>query len=526
MRGLQAQPLMHEPVFAMAERRPADVAIEADGHCWTYGDLVRQVRGLTVLLREKGVRPGDVVAISGSRSPQLVTAILAMSALRAVFVVLDPLQPRQRLAHIQAVVGASTVLDVHGTPRTGRRGTGEDESVSVTAVPRRPGAFGGGSAAVSDVLGVRGGARAADPDAYVAFTSGTTSVRGVVGSHAPVSNYLRWSIATFGHGRSSRFALMAGLSHDPLLRDILTPLWCGGRLTVPQPATWADPERLVRWLRASAVSGIHITPRVGRAIAGVAGPGELACLRHALFGGDVLLWDDVRAFMRIAPSARLINCYGATETPQVAACYPVAGQAGPPAADDAAVPIGWPIEGWELELSAAGEIIAQSAYLSRGYHNDPEETRRRYSRGSDGRVRYRTGDLGARLPDGSIAFLGRADRQVKVGGMRVEPAELEAHLRTHPQIADAAVVPAVRCRGEYRPLSSAGHRGHDLVLAAYVVPAAGASPLPGGREVRTFLAKRVPVAAVPVAVRNIPGIPLTPNGKLDVAALLPVKEKQ
>jgi thioesterase domain-containing protein len=162
--------------------------------------------------------------------------------------------------------------------------------------------------------------------------------------------------------------------------------------------------------------------------------------------------------------------------------------------------------GREVPVGMTGELAIGGDGVSRGYRNDPELTARRFRddpAGAGGRV-YLTGDLVRWRPDGTLEFAGRADRQVKVRGHRVEPAEVENVLRAHPEVADAAVVPFERAPG-------------DLALAAYVTAAQDGAPEPGA--LRAHVAARLPSAMVPSAWISLPELPLTVNGKLDLEAL-------
>ncbi|MGA5759621.1 amino acid adenylation domain-containing protein [Nonomuraea bangladeshensis] len=344
---------------------------------------------------------------------------------------------------------------------------------------------------------------------YLAFTSGTTGEpKPVVAAEEPLARFLDWYAAEFALTADDRFALLAGLAHDPLLRDVWTPLTLGATLHVPAQDRVRDPARLAAWLRERAITVAHVTPQLATLIA--AAGVELPDLRLVVFGGDRLTFADVARFAAVAPKARLVNAYGTTETPQAQAVHELTGQVG---TSGDPVPVGHGVDGAELLVLDAGgapaavgelgEVVVRSRRLAQAYAGDDELTRSRFSREpGGGPARYRTGDLGRYDPDGRVVPAGRADGQVKIRGHRVELGEVEAALAAHPGVLAAAARAAEQPGGP--------------VLHAYAVPA-GAAVQAG--ELRRHLAARLPDYAVPAELVLLPALPLTPNGKVDRAAL-------
>jgi acyl-coenzyme A synthetase/AMP-(fatty) acid ligase len=336
----------------------------------------------------------------------------------------------------------------------------------------------------------------------------------VLGTRRPLGHFLDWYVGAFPLTAADRFAMVSGLGHDPLLRDVLAPLTLGAALCIPDPALLASPVQLADWLAREAVSVLHLTPALGRLLTAAAAE-PLPALRHAFFGGDRLTPVDVDRFRELAPNARCVNFYGATETPQAIACHEI--PAGP-AGGRPGVPLGRGIRDVQLfvltpagrlaGVGEPGEIHVRTPHLARGYLDDPALTAARFvpgpPGGAPGERCYRTGDVGAYLPDGDVEFLGRADHQVKVRGYRVEPGEVEAVVRQHPGLADAAV-------------SARAEDDGGGALVAYVVPAAGAAP--GPAELRRWLLERLPEHMLPGALVTMAALPRTPNGKVDRAAL-------
>jgi thioesterase domain-containing protein/acyl carrier protein len=321
-----------------------------------------------------------------------------------------------------------------------------------------------------------------------------------------VAAFLAWYRERFGLTADDRFALLSGLAHDPLLRDVFVPLTLGARLSIPEPGRLREPAPLRDWLRREAVTVLHLTPSLAELLLQGAAPVDLPSVRLALFGGEPLTWALAARFREVAPNALCVNAYGATETPQVMACFPIEGD-DLRRRDPGRVPIGWGRDGVDLlvlnsmgelcGIGELGEIVIRSPYLSLGYLGDEALTRERFPAPD----LYRTGDLGRYRPDGAVEIAGRADRQLKIRGHRVEPAEIEAALRAHPAVRDAAVVGRTVANGETR-------------LAAYVISAEPSVP-----DLRAWILTRLPEPLVPPSIVPLDSFPLTPNGKIDRRAL-------
>jgi amino acid adenylation domain-containing protein len=509
---------VHERFAAVAAARPDAPALRDPRGTWTYAQVDAAANRVAHRLAGAGVGTGEVVAVLAHRSAALVPALLGAWKAGAAFLVLDPAYPPARLAEYVRVARpralvrlaaagqvpaevaealASTSLatmTLDGVPAEG-------EAPPATAVPVGP-----------------------DDLAYVAFTSGTTGQpKAVAGTHRPLAHFFGWYARTFAPGESDRFTLLSGLAHDPLLRDVFAPLLAGATLVVPDPAEIGTPGWLAEWMRRESVTVAHLTPALAQVLTAeleegadpaddVEAEGGEGRLRLVCFGGETLRPHHVRRLRAFAPGVRVANFYGATETPQAMGAYLVPDD---PAQLPAAVPVGRGIDGVDLLVLSAdgsvagigevGEIVIRTPYLARGYLNDDALTAGRFvpnpATGAAGDRMYRTGDLGRYRPDGTVEVAGRADRQINLRGFRVEPGEVEAALRAHPAVRDAAV----EARGE----------DDARRLVAYLV----ARGEPRTAEVRDTLRATLPEHMVPSAFVWLDALPLTPNGKLDRAAL-------
>ncbi|MEU6756785.1 amino acid adenylation domain-containing protein [Streptomyces sp. NPDC046685] len=494
----------------MASARVHDSSGTLDGE--SLGALAARV---AQALTGREVRPGDVVAVYAARNATLVSLLLGILEGGAAFLILDPAHPPARLAAQMAAAGPSLLVhceEAGPLPADllvpGVRRTTASRLLRSAHQPR---------ADLRHTVEPPVSPAAADL-AYVMFTSGSTGPlpRGVAGGSAPLAHFLDWYTEAFDLGSDSRFALLSGLGHDPLLRDALTPLWVGGELYVPDGDLLRNPASLLRWLARHRITVLHLTPPLARllALASADTGVQLPEVRLVCYGGDVLRHPDVAAFARVATSARHVNFYGATETPQAMAYQEVtpqvmntADEAGP------SVPIGTGIDDVQLLVlgetgvlcgtGEVGEIVVRTPYLAHGYlpqtgeggfHDDPVPGVRRYA----------TGDRGRFLPDGSVEILGRADSQVKIRGFRVDTAEVEAACCRVPGVTAAAAL-------------ARDHPSGDIRLTAYVVLAGNTGTTTD--HVRTALEAALPAYMIPSELMEISTMPLTPNGKLDSRAL-------
>ena len=463
------------------------------------------------------MRPGELVALYGQRSARWVEAYLGVLEAGAAYVVLDPDHPPAHLARCLSRARPRALIEVaevSGLPSElqrewARSGAGPhlhltiDNPLTEGAGPLEPPAL---TISSEDL-------------AYVSFTSGTTGTpKGVATSHGPPAHFLKWARATFDLNTDDRFSLLSGLSHDPILRDVLLPLSLGATLEIPGPADLLWPDRLVAWLLRRQVTVVHSTPAIARFLASAAPPAHPLPLRWVFFAGDVLHRDEVAALERLAPRVRCVNYYGATETPQAMSWFAVPPSAGSSAdAESEPLPIGRGIDGVELLVldpgqrpvgaGEDGEIWIRTHHLAKGYLDDEEATRERFRANpltGDPRDRaYRTGDLGRRLENGDVLVLGRADRQVHIRGYRVELEEIEHLLRRYPGVGEAKV------------LALSNGRGDPLLAAGWTAK----GPAPDAAELRSYLGAHLPGPSVPSSITHLPYLPLTPNGKLDRVAL-------
>ncbi|HSF40688.1 MAG TPA: amino acid adenylation domain-containing protein [Thermoanaerobaculia bacterium] len=486
---------LHGLFYEQAARTPdAPALLWKDGQT-TYGDLARQADRLARRLRERGVGPGDLVALLLDPSPERVAAVLAVLRAGAAYVPLDPAYPADRLDFMVEDTGAALLL----TREALAAALEEPDEGELAAFP----------------------SAAPDDRAYVIYTSGSTGrPKGVVIRHAAAANTVRDVNRRFGVGPEDRVFAVSALSFDLSVYDLFGPLAVGAAVVLPEPSATPDPAA---WSAALARHGVTVwnsAPALMDLLVSSEAPLP-ETLRLVLLSGDwipIALPGEIR---RRDPGARVISLGGATEASIWSILYPIGDV--PPSWTS--IPYGRPMAnqtfhvldpaGHPAPVGVAGELHIGGAGVADGYHARPDLTAEKFVpdpfADQPGARLYRTGDLGRRFADGTIEFLGRRDLQVKIRGFRIELGEIEAVLTAHPAVREAVVL----ARQEEGLARSAGLSQARLV--AYVVPAPEAAL--DLNALRAHLATRLPEHMVPSALVPLEAIPLTPNGKVDRRAL-------
>ena len=490
---------IHELFAEQAASSPDAPALLVDGAVVTYGELDRRANRLAHHLRALGVRAESRVALCVPRGADQVVGVLAILKAGGAYVPLDPSYPAQRLAFMLA----DTAAEVLVTTRDQRASLPEfagDVLVleeAAAAIAGRPDVAPSVEATASSL-------------AYVMYTSGSTGTpKGIGVEHRNVVRLVRGTNYV-ELGPDEVFLQFAPISFDASTFELWGSLLNGARLVLPPPGPLSMQE-LGRTLVRERVSVLWLTGALFRQMVDE----ELEALRgvrQVLAGGEALSVPHVRAMLdALAPGARLVNGYGPTENTTFTCCHVM--RSGDRVGDS--VPIGKPIANTRVYLLDArlrpvpagvpGRLFAAGDGVARGYLGRSELTAERFLPDPfvQGARMYDTGDLARLLPDGSIEFLGRRDAQVKVRGFRIEPGEVEAALSDLPSVRDAVVV----CSEE----------GDERRLVAYVVPADGATV--DSSAWAAALEERLPPYMVPAAFVALAELPVTPNGKLDHAAL-------
>ena len=489
---------------------PEAPAVEFGDLALSYAQLAARVEAVAAAVEMlPGRAASPVVAVSGAHSAGTVAAALAVLTSGGVLLTLDPRLPRLRRQAMLTAAGAARLVRVGDAEQVGGDGldvlrVGDDGSCLATEPGAQP----------SDV---EVPAPVDDPAAaYVFFTSGSTGTpKAVVGRASGLSHFLLWQRDEFGIGPGDRAGQLTGLSFDVVLRDMLTPLISGATLVVPAHDRDVLPPNLPRWLAEQAVTVVHAVPSLLETwLADGFGDGAAPRLRLTFSAGEALTGHLATRWRAATGDGQVVNLYGPTETTLAKLAHRVPARPSP-----GVQPIGGPVPGAQaLILNVAGtgaavgevgQIVLRTPFRSLGYAAGPPSQGPTVwtvnpATGDPDDVLYATGDLGRFRLDGSLDILGRADRQVKIRGVRVEPDEVAAVLGRHPAVQQAAVTAVPDQHGV-------------PTLAAYLVAPGHTSGT--ASQVRGYLGKRLPPAAVPSSFLFVEQIPRTANGKTDWAAL-------
>ena len=487
-------------------------AVRQGGRAWTYGELGRSSSALAQALLVCGVKRGDVVAVSGTRSFGVIVSMVAALLCHGVLLNLDLNLPRRRQELMLLQAKAKWMLYV-GTPRTVDGWMRE----RITVIHVDP-----DSGQATDPVetmpreDIKLPQVTPEDAAYLFFTSGTTGVpKGVLGCHKGLSQFLSWQQQTFALGPSDSSAQLTGLSFDVILRDVFTPLSCGATLCLPIEEDRLEPARLLSWMERERISMLHIVPSLAQSwLPSVPAGVSLRALRWVFFAGEPLTETLVRRWRKAFPeSGEIVNLYGPTET-TLAKCHflvprePLPGVQPVGSALPETQALVFTKENQLCGIGEPGEIVIRTPFRSLGYIDASEESQRRFVknpfRDDERDLLYFTGDGGRYRPDGTLDILGRVDHQVKLRGVRIELGGIEAVLSQHPAVWDSVVLVREDVPGDRRLVAYVTTRPNHTLAAD---------------ELRGLLKQNLPSPMVPSAIVELDALPLTQNGKVDRQAL-------
>ncbi|MFF5477786.1 amino acid adenylation domain-containing protein [Streptomyces sp. NPDC012935] len=484
-------------VEEQAARTPDLAAVEygiEGGTRLTYAELNARANALARRLTSLGVGPEHRVGIHLERSVEMVVGLLAVLKAGGAFVPLEPSWPARRIAEVCRSAALTAVL--------GRQGDGAvlaDDAPPFVEVrldgPQEP----------------ENPAVPVDPEglAYVIYTSGSTGVpKGAMIRHRAIAHRLLWQRELLGFGTEDAALFKAPLGFDISINEIFLPLVNGGRVVIAEPGGERDADHLLDTVERHRVTFTYLVSSMLDLLLELDGFARRArSLKHVWCGGEVLT-PELFARFRAASPAVMYHGYGPAE-----ATIGVSHVVYRTGAIRSAVSIGRPNGNTRLyvlddrlrptPVGVPGELYAGGVYLGRGYVNDPRRTADHWVAdpfGPPGERLYRTGDLVRWQRDGTLEFLGRADNQVKIRGMRVELEEIEAILEQHPGVRRGVVVIREDAPGVKQ-------------LAGYYLAAGDLGDLPG------WVRERLPEHMVPRTLTALDAFPLLPSGKVDRGSL-------
>ncbi len=475
------------------DRAPDAVAVSAGDRSLSYQQLDAAANGLARRLRARGVDVGTAVGLCVGRTPSMVIGMLGILKAGGVYVPIDPSYPKDHADEMLADAGVLVLV-------------GDDDIDGLDAGP--------------DLAERLETELESDHLAYIMYTSGSTGrPKGVAITHGSVVEYVETLGREVGIAPDDVYLQTASISFSSSIRQLLVPLAVGAQVVVATSGERRDPTALLHRMGESAVTVADLVPTVVRGLIDALelGSGERSAppnrLRLLLTASEPLRAGLVRAWRRRFGSAAVwINMYGQTETTGIVSLQRVDRVTG---SDHGVVPIGRPrgnvcmyvLDGRlrQVPPGISGELFVAGQALARGYVGDDELTARKFVRAPwdpDQRL-YASGDVVRLGWDGTIEFRNRTDRQVKIRGLRVEPAEIDRVLLEHPRVREAVTV--------------ALHPDDEVsVLAAYV--SCDGEPV-SVSELRAHAHRQLPKHMIPSTFLVLDRLPQTANGKLDRAAL-------
>jgi amino acid adenylation domain-containing protein len=472
-----------------AAATPDALAVAGPAGELTYAQLAARAAAVSAALTGRGIGRGDRVGLVAGRTPAAIAAIWGILGAGAAYLPIDAGYPGARITALLTDAAAPACL--LQTP------AGHDvvppgcQAIALDTLPPAP----------PGVPWPVPGITPADL-ACVIYTSGSTGTpKGVEIEHASLVNYVRWATREAGIDATAKMPLIASISFDMAGCALYLPLLAGGTV-LPVPDVNAAALRQI--IEDHDATHMAITPSHLDLInqSGI----RRSAMRVIMTAGELLRRSTaLRALDIFGPDCAILCQWGPTETTIVNTSH----RFDPGTDTSPGVPFGRPMDNNTIYLldthgrfvapGEPGEACVAGIQVARGYLGRPDLTRRQFTHLADGTRVYRTGDIARLLPAGDLAFISRADNQVKIAGHRIEPAEITQALENHPHVRQAAVIPRTR------------PGRHDKELCGYVVTSHPTTPA----DLKDHLTRQLPRYMIPAVILTVPEIPRTPNGKTD-----------
>ncbi len=492
-------------------RKTPDAPALADANWqFSYREMRQQVVALAQLLRQRGVKPGDSVAVALPRSVFLTLALHGIVEAGAAWLPLDTGYPDDRLRMMLEDARPSLLI------------ASADQLARFSDIP------GLESLCYQQPLAVVDDAPLAlskpDHTAYIIFTSGSTGrPKGVMVGQTAIVNRLLWMQDRYPLSAQDVVAQKTPCSFDVSVWEFWWPFIAGAQLVMAEPEAHRDPQAMQQFFARYGVTTTHFVPSMLAAfVASLDADSVAACrtLRRVFCSGEALPTELCREWERLT-GAPLHNLYGPTEAAVDVSWYPACGPE-LAAVTGSSVPIGWPVWNTGLRIldaamrpvppGVAGDLYLTGIQLAQGYLGRPDLTASRFIADpfAPGERMYRTGDVARWLANGAVEYLGRSDDQLKIRGQRIELGEIDRAMSALPDVAQAVSHACV-----FNQAAATGGDARQLV--GYLVSDSGL-PLDTA-ALKARLAEQLPPHMVPVVLMQLAELPLSANGKLDRKAL-------
>jgi amino acid adenylation domain-containing protein len=491
--------VLQELFEEQVEKTPDHLAVIFKEKNLTYRELNDRSNQLARTLREKGVRPDQIVGLMvNDNSIEMIIGMISILKAGGAFLPIDPDFPKERIEYMVEDSNLAILL-TQGKLTDGIRFDGQVINLENQS------SFTGDCSNLENI-------NQSKDLAYVIYTSGSTGKpKGVQIEHTSIVNQIFGLEKTYTFDSSLHHILLAPITFDPSVQQIFLPLTSGGKLFLVSKSTKHNLKKLWEFIVSNRVDIVNTVPSLMNVLLDHVNSYDGLNFKYIILAGEVFSKNLYLRLKETLSAGKIINIYGPTEATINTTLYECNGDE-----INATVPIGKPLVNYKVlildehqnmvPIGADGEICISGVGLARGYLNNPELTAEKFVANPflPGERMYRTGDLGRWTVDGNIEFLGRIDHQVKVRGIRVELGEVETVLGQHPDVQETVVV------------NQEDHAGNTR-LVAYVVPKQ--DQILTIDELRRFLKEKLPDYMVPSAFVIMDVLPLTPHGKVDRRAL-------
>ncbi|AET38941.1 L-aminoadipate-semialdehyde dehydrogenase Ecym_3457 [Eremothecium cymbalariae DBVPG len=554
---------------------------QTSGRIFSYRDIDNISNIVAHYLMHTGIKRGDVVMIYSSRGVDLVVSVLGVLKAGATFSVIDPAYPPARQTVYLGVAKPAGLIVIQSA---GQLDDFVEEYISkelnlasrIPSIAAKPGGTVRGGTlpgSMEDCLAsfeclkdtCTSVVVGPDDNPTLSFTSGSEGIpKGVLGRHFSLAYYFDWMSEKFNLSENDKFTMLSGIAHDPIQRDMFTPLFLGAQLLIPTADDIGTPGELAKWMATYEATVTHLTPAMGQLLTAQATT-TFPSLHHAFFVGDILTKRDCLRIQTLGENVTIVNMYGTTETQRAVSFFEVKSRASDPEflrRMKDVIPAGRGMFNVQLlvvnrfdstKLCApgeVGEIYVRAGGLSEGYRGLPELTAQKFltnwfvsedhwnninQKGEEPWKKlwmgprdrlYRTGDLGRYLPDGNCECCGRADDQVKIRGFRIELGEIDTNISQHPLVRENVTVVRKNSENEPTLITFIVPRFDKPELKSFVAEVPNTVPKDDvvsrlikyhrlTKDIKDSLKKRLANYAIPTIIITMNNLPLNPNGKVD-----------
>lgn len=580
----------HPERTCVVETPPAD---RTESRIFSYQDINRASNIVAHYLINTGIKRGDIVMIYSSRGVDLMVCVMGVLKAGATFSVIDPAYPPARQTVYLGVAKPRGLIVIKAAGQLDQLVEDyiEKELDVVSRIPsialQDDATIIGGSLpghsedcldAFENLKDTRTGVVVGpDSNPTLSFTSGSEGIpKGVLGRHFSLAYYFDWMSGEFNLSSEDKFTMLSGIAHDPIQRDMFTPLFLGAQLLVPTADDIGTPGQLATWMAQYGATVTHLTPAMGQLLAAQATT-PFPKLHHAFFVGDILTKRDCLRLQTLGENVNIINMYGTTETQRAVSYFTVKSRSEDPnflkKLKDV-MPAGKGMYNVQLlvvnrhdrsqicGVGEVGEIYVRAGGLAAEYRGLPDlnkekfvdnwfvssdhwnyldkdngETWREFWLGPRDRL-YRTGDLGRYLPDGNAECCGRADDQVKIRGFRIELGEIDTHISQYPLVRENITLVRNNADNEKTLITFMVPRFDQPVelskFQCEIPENIRQDKVVSGlleyhlltKDIKAFLKKRLASYAIPTLIVVLDKLPLNPNGKVDKPKLQYPTNKQ